>query len=86
MLPVSDGNPTRTTPYVNYALISLNVLAFVVMPHRHYLQLEGVNSSGFVILAFGYAPLAAPIGLVHLNSAIERGIQAGVPPKAFRRA
>ncbi len=29
MLPVSDQNPTRTTPFVNYALIALNVLAFL---------------------------------------------------------
>ena len=30
IFPISDNNPTRTTPYVTYALIVLNVLAFVV--------------------------------------------------------
>ena len=30
MIPISDQNPTRTTPYVNYTLIALNVLCFAV--------------------------------------------------------
>lgn len=30
MLPIGDRNPTRTTPFVNYALLGLNVLAFVI--------------------------------------------------------
>jgi len=29
MLPIGDRNPTRTTPFVNYALIGLNVVAFL---------------------------------------------------------
>lgn len=30
MIPIRDDNPTRTTPYVVYALIALNVLFFVI--------------------------------------------------------
>ncbi|SVE02098.1 uncharacterized protein METZ01_LOCUS454952, partial [marine metagenome] len=31
MLPLKDNNPTHITPYVTYALIAANVLAFVIM-------------------------------------------------------
>ena len=30
MLPIGDRNPTRTTPFVNYALLALNVAVFVL--------------------------------------------------------
>jgi membrane associated rhomboid family serine protease len=29
MLPIGDRNPTRTTPFVNYALIAANIAVFV---------------------------------------------------------
>lgn len=29
MLPIGDDNPTRTTPFVNYALLVANIVAFV---------------------------------------------------------
>src|SRR5450432_1313998 len=29
MIPIRDDNPTRTRPYVTYALIGLNILAFL---------------------------------------------------------
>ena len=29
MIPISDENPTRRVPYINYALIALNVLVFI---------------------------------------------------------
>jgi membrane associated rhomboid family serine protease len=29
MLPIADDNPTRTTPFVNYALLIANILAYV---------------------------------------------------------
>jgi len=29
MLPIGDRNPTRTVPFVNYGILTLNVLAFV---------------------------------------------------------
>ncbi len=29
MFPISDDNPTKTTPYVTYALIAINILVFV---------------------------------------------------------
>jgi membrane associated rhomboid family serine protease len=29
MLPIGDQNPTRTTPFVNYALLLLNIVAFL---------------------------------------------------------
>ena len=31
MLPLKDNNPTHITPYVTYALIAANVLAFVIL-------------------------------------------------------
>lgn len=37
MIPLKDINPTRTTPYVNIALIVINVVVFLytaTMPHR----------------------------------------------------
>lgn len=30
MLPIGDTNPTRSTPFVNYGLLSLNLLVFAV--------------------------------------------------------
>lgn len=30
MIPLSDENPTRTTPYVTYILIALNILIFMI--------------------------------------------------------
>src|ERR1700709_2734524 len=60
MLPVSDHNPTRTTPYVNYALIALNVLAFLFE-----LAQIGVHGESFVISGYGLVPTrvwADPLG------------------------
>jgi membrane associated rhomboid family serine protease len=51
MLPVSDQNPTRTTPYVNYALIALNVLAFI-----YELSQIGAHGDNFVISGYGLVP------------------------------
>ena len=51
MLPVSDQNPTRTTPYVNYALIVLNVLAFVFE-----LSLVSAHGDSYVIAGYGLVP------------------------------
>jgi membrane associated rhomboid family serine protease len=38
MFPIGDQNPTRTTPFVNYLLLILNVLAYLgqlFLTHRH---------------------------------------------------
>jgi len=51
MLPVSDQNPTRTTPYVNYALILLNVLAFLY----EWTQIV-VHGDSFVVSGYGLVP------------------------------
>ena len=51
MIPISDDNPTRTTPYVTYALIAINVLAYVVefwMLNRH--------GDAYVIAGYGLVP------------------------------
>ncbi len=51
MIPISDDNPTRTRPYVTYALIALNVLAFLVeslLLRRH--------GDAYVISGFGLVP------------------------------
>ena len=50
MLPIGDRNPTRTTPFVNYAIIVLNILVFVWQT--------------IVILGGGEAWLTAGYGLV----------------------
>jgi membrane associated rhomboid family serine protease len=60
MLPVSDQNPTRTTPYVNYALIALNVLCFVF----EWTQIQAHGDS-FVVSGYGLVPTrigADPLG------------------------
>jgi membrane associated rhomboid family serine protease len=31
MIPIRDENPTRTTPVVNYLLIAINIIVFIVM-------------------------------------------------------
>jgi membrane associated rhomboid family serine protease len=60
MLPVSDQNPTRTTPYVNYALIALNVLCFLF----EWSQIAA-HGDNFVISGYGLVPTriwADPLG------------------------
>ncbi len=44
-IPLRDENPTRTTPYVNYALVLANALVFLyelTLPHRAQLALASV--------------------------------------------
>jgi membrane associated rhomboid family serine protease len=60
MLPVSDQNPTRITPLVNYALIVLNVAAFVFE-----LSQVSAHGEGYVISGYGLVPTriwADPLG------------------------
>jgi membrane associated rhomboid family serine protease len=51
MIPISDQNPTRTTPYVTYLLIALNVLCFVAER-----QLIGNHGESYVIAGYGLVP------------------------------
>ena len=51
MIPISDQNPTRTTPYVTYVLIALNVLAFLLER-----QLIGQHGESYVISGYGLVP------------------------------
>lgn len=51
MLPVSDQNPTRTTPFVNYALIVLNVAAFLY----EWSQIQ-IHGDAFVVSGYGLVP------------------------------
>jgi membrane associated rhomboid family serine protease len=51
MIPLSDDNPTRTRPYVTYALIALNVLAFLF----ESLALR-VHGGAYVISGYGLVP------------------------------
>ena len=51
MIPISDQNPTRTTPYVTYLLIALNVLAYLVER-----QLIGNHGESYVISGYGLVP------------------------------
>jgi membrane associated rhomboid family serine protease len=51
MIPISDQNPTRTTPYVTYLLIALNIFAFVIER-----QLIGGHGESYVIAGYGLVP------------------------------
>ena len=51
MIPISDQNPTRTTPYVTYLLIALNILAFLLER-----QLIGSHGESYVIAGYGLVP------------------------------
>jgi membrane associated rhomboid family serine protease len=48
MFPIGDRNPTRTTPFVNYALIGLNVVAFLF---QSWLSLAG--GEAWVVPGYG---------------------------------
>jgi membrane associated rhomboid family serine protease len=51
MIPISDDNPTRTTPYVTYLLIVLNLLAYGVET-----WLLSVHGDAYVIAGYGLVP------------------------------
>jgi len=51
MIPISDQNPTRTTPYVTYVLIALNIVAFLLER-----QLIGSHGESYVISGYGLVP------------------------------
>jgi membrane associated rhomboid family serine protease len=51
MIPISDQNPARTTPYVNYALIALNVFSFVLES-----WLIANRGDSYVIAGYGLVP------------------------------
>lgn len=50
MIPLRDTNPSRTTPYVTYTLIALNIIAF-------FFELSLGDYSGTFIYTFGVVPL-----------------------------
>ena len=53
MIPLRDENPTRTTPYVVYSLIALNVIAFI---YNGSLRQHGGNPlSGFELVPYELA-------------------------------
>jgi len=49
MLPLSDVNPTRRTPYVTYALIAVNVLVFVSQLGMSPRQLQNVYINDSIV-------------------------------------
>lgn len=51
MIPISDDNPTRSTPYVTYALIALNVLGYIVE-----FMLQRLRGDAYVIAGYGLVP------------------------------
>jgi membrane associated rhomboid family serine protease len=60
MLPVADQNPTRTTPFVNYTLIALNVAAFL-----YEWSLVALHGDSYVVSGYGLVPTriwADPLG------------------------
>jgi membrane associated rhomboid family serine protease len=59
MLPIGDRNPSRTTPFVNYALLALNAVAFLA---QSWVMLTGgeawvVPGYGLVATRFLFDPL-----------------------------
>lgn len=66
-IPLRDENPTRTTPYINYALVLVNALVFLyelTLPHRTQAALASVY--GTVPVRFAHALT----GHGHLQAAI----------------
>jgi membrane associated rhomboid family serine protease len=51
MLPIGDRNPTRTTPFVNYVLIAVNVTVFV----WEYLVMRG-GGEAWLVPGYGLVP------------------------------
>jgi membrane associated rhomboid family serine protease len=64
MIPLRDKNPTRTIPFVNYGIIALNVLVFLV-------ELSVGKQIGGFIFQFGVVParLVEAVQTVQLNPA-----------------
>ncbi|HPP73707.1 MAG TPA: rhomboid family intramembrane serine protease [Armatimonadota bacterium] len=52
MIPIRDENPTRTTPYVVYVLIALNVLFFII---------DSIGAQDFRGNLWGYSMIPAEI-------------------------
>jgi membrane associated rhomboid family serine protease len=51
MLPIGDRNPTRTTPFVNYGLLGLNVLAFLIQA-----LVAGGGGDAWLVPGYGLVP------------------------------
>ncbi|HEU4532082.1 MAG TPA: rhomboid family intramembrane serine protease [Steroidobacteraceae bacterium] len=64
MIPLSDDNPSRTTPYVSYTLIGLCVLAFL------WQVMLGPERGQAIVYALGVIP-AVLIGDVQLSPALD---------------
>lgn len=54
MVPLNDDNPTRTTPYVVYGLIILNVLLFL---YRKSLETQGADILGEFFQTWAIIPI-----------------------------
>jgi membrane associated rhomboid family serine protease len=53
MIPLKDINPTRTTPFLNFALIAANVLVFIYMVYSSTLAPGSENS---LVMTYGTVP------------------------------
>ncbi len=52
MLPIGDKNPTRTTPFVNYCLLALNIAVFVLE-----LRIDGLEGGrAWLVPGYGLVP------------------------------
>lgn len=66
-IPLRDENPTRTTPYINYALVIANALVFIyelTLPHRAQAALASVYGTvptRFAHVLAGHGHLEAAI-------------------------
>jgi membrane associated rhomboid family serine protease len=64
MIPLRDDNPTRSIPFVNYALILLNVLVFVFQTFLGSYSDQFVNT--FALIPANVTNLLAPSSLGHI--------------------
>ena len=69
MLPLRDENPTRHTPYLTWALIGLNVAAFLFW--------EPISQSQFVQTRFFYCNALVPYEVVNQTNLVDAGSAAG---------
>ena len=65
MLPVHDVNPVRRTPWVTYALLLVNVLAFLASPMSHSVVGDPPQAQQCRIVAFLDEHAAKPDEVVH---------------------
>jgi membrane associated rhomboid family serine protease len=73
MLPISDLNPTRRTPYVTYVLVGLNVLVFIYEVMLPLSGLERLYTSWGVVPYLVTNAFNLPVALTFITSMFLHG-------------